>query len=68
MAESEHESSPHRVVVGVDGSTGSREAVDFAADEARARHLPLHLVYGYFNPMLVTPMTATPLRLNSRAT
>jgi nucleotide-binding universal stress UspA family protein len=40
------ESGP-RVVVGFDGSDCSRDALLFAADEARMRRLPLHVVRAY---------------------
>lgn len=36
-------STPH-VVVGVDGSASSRQAVDWAVEEATRRNLPLHLL------------------------
>jgi nucleotide-binding universal stress UspA family protein len=36
-----------RVVVGVDGSECSRDALLFAAGEARMRGLPLHVVMAY---------------------
>ena len=36
--------SPAPVVVGVDGSASSRQALDWAVDEATRRHLPLHVV------------------------
>lgn len=34
-----------RVIVGVDGSAGSRRALEFALDEARMRHATLQVVY-----------------------
>lgn len=39
------------VVVGVDGSTGSRMAVEVAAWEAVRRHRPLRLIHGYLQPL-----------------
>ena len=44
---------PGRVVVGVDGSPGSADAVAFAFDEAQARGVALHAVY-------VSPSRARP--------
>jgi nucleotide-binding universal stress UspA family protein len=42
------------IVVGVDGSEGAAAAVRWAAEEARARRVPMHLVYAYSLPPLVT--------------
>ncbi len=39
-----------RVVVGVDGSPGSADAVEFAIEEARARGATLHAVYVWESP------------------
>jgi nucleotide-binding universal stress UspA family protein len=43
-----------RVVVGVDGSDCSREALRFAAVEARLRGLPLHVVTAYHQQVVGT--------------
>ena len=37
----------HGIVVGVDGSDGSRRALEWAADEARRRATPLTVVYAW---------------------
>jgi nucleotide-binding universal stress UspA family protein len=37
----------HGIVVGVDGSDGSRRALEWAADEARRRGTPLTVVYAW---------------------
>lgn len=45
-----HTATPHRwqpVIVGVDDTPGSAVAVSWAADEARARSVPLRIVRGY---------------------
>lgn len=39
--------NPQRVVVGVDGSDGSRAAMDWALNEARLRGVTLHAVLGW---------------------
>lgn len=44
------QSSP-RIVVGVDDHPASRTALDWAADVAAQRHLPLHLVHAAFRPL-----------------
>src|SRR5690349_22677291 len=38
---------PRPVVVGVDGSVNSDVAIDWAADEASRRNLPLHLLHAW---------------------
>ena len=55
------------VVVGVDGSTDARGAVDYAAWEAHRLHHPLRLVYGFqpipvYGPSLAGDTLAWPLR------
>ncbi|GIG62992.1 universal stress protein [Longispora fulva] len=44
-----------RVVAGIDGSPDSFAALDLAAEEARARGVPLHLVCAYVSPLLYIP-------------
>jgi nucleotide-binding universal stress UspA family protein len=44
------------VVVGVDGSPRSLDAVDLAAHEATLRNAPLHLVYAYVWPYVAAPI------------
>jgi len=44
-----------RIVVGIDGSSGSREALRYAADEARLRGLPLRAVSAWHLPYTVYP-------------
>lgn len=39
------------IVVGVDGSPGSRSALEWAAEEARLRNLPLRLVLAWYPPV-----------------
>ncbi|MEU2954005.1 universal stress protein [Streptomyces xanthochromogenes] len=47
------------ITAGVDGSSESHAAVDWAADEARRRHLPLHLVHaGPRHPLPSTTASA----------
>ncbi|WP_158564297.1 universal stress protein [Jiangella anatolica] len=43
------------IVVGVDGSTDSGVALDWAAAEARLRGAPLHAVHGLWMPMAAVP-------------
>jgi nucleotide-binding universal stress UspA family protein len=49
------------VVVGVDGSACSLDAVALAAREAVLRHRPLHVVYAFFWPFLGVPLGPSPL-------
>jgi nucleotide-binding universal stress UspA family protein len=42
------------LVVGVDGSSGSRDAVCWAAVEARRRGLPLRIVHAWLSPLVET--------------
>ncbi|GAA2143436.1 universal stress protein [Kitasatospora kazusensis] len=41
----------YRVVVGIDGTDASHDAVDWAADEARQRRGSLHLLHAWFGEM-----------------
>jgi len=41
------------IVVGVDGSAGSKQALEWAAAEARVRHVPLTLVHAWYPPFSV---------------
>ena len=43
-------STPEEVVVGIDGSDGGQRAIRFALNEARLRHVPLHVVMAYDLP------------------
>jgi nucleotide-binding universal stress UspA family protein len=43
-----------RVVVGVDGSSGSRKALAFALEEARLRGATLHVVHAWRTPLALT--------------
>lgn len=62
-------SKPHRlkgtdmsgIVVGVDGSTGSHEALGWAAREAAIRHVPLTVVT--VNPVMASAWTGNPVIL-----
>jgi nucleotide-binding universal stress UspA family protein len=49
------------VVVGVDGSACSLDAVALAAREAVLRDRPLHVVYAFFWPFLGVPLGPSPL-------
>ncbi len=52
-----HDSAPHApIVVGVDGSEVSLEAVEWAAAEAVARHRRLRVVHAFIWPLLRVPM------------
>jgi len=49
------------IVVGVDGSTGSREALEWAAREAAVRHAPLTVVT--VHPVMASAWTGNPVIL-----
>ena len=51
--------SAHRIVVGVDGSPASREALRWAASEAEIRGVPLEVVGVWSFPTYVDPMGTT---------
>lgn len=51
MTESEPMTGP-RIVVGVDGSASATRALRWAADEARLRQLPLHVVHAWMVPFV----------------
>lgn len=56
-----HEPSPGAVVVGIDGSAGSRAAVEVACDEAELRGLPIAAVVAWTPPEVwVTPYPLVP--------
>lgn len=44
--------SPDRIVVGVDGSEGSLEALRWAVDEARRRDVPVEVVCAWHQPFV----------------
>lgn len=46
----------HPVIVGVDGSPCSLQAVDVAVREAAARSAPLHVIYAYVWPYIDAPI------------
>ena len=50
-----------RVVVGVDGSESSLEAVRLAAREAALRHCPLHVVHAFVWALMNVPLGPHPL-------
>ncbi|ALL79868.1 hypothetical protein AD006_31030 (plasmid) [Pseudonocardia sp. EC080610-09] len=52
MPDGERRSGPGPVVVGVDGSEGSRRALEFAMDEAAWRAVPVHAVVANDAPSL----------------
>ncbi|MFC6706158.1 universal stress protein [Flexivirga alba] len=56
---------PGSVVVGIDTSTSSLAALDWAADYAKSTHAPVHLVHGFSHdrPDLVFNMGAEPAQL-----
>ncbi len=56
---------PGSVVVGIDTSTSSLAALDWAADYAKSTHAPVHLVHGFSHdrPDLVFNMGAEPTQL-----
>lgn len=49
-----------RVIVGIDGSEGSRVALRFAADEARQWGVPLVAVRAWEYPHLIAPTSSVP--------
>ncbi|MDA8268217.1 MAG: universal stress protein [Actinomycetota bacterium] len=51
----DREDRHHVVVVGVDGSPGSSDALRWAADEARLRGAVLRVVYGWVLPTMIYP-------------
>jgi nucleotide-binding universal stress UspA family protein len=51
-------SAPATIVVGVDGSPQSLQALDWAAKEALARKRPLHIVHALLWPLLHVPLRA----------
>jgi nucleotide-binding universal stress UspA family protein len=57
----------NRVVIGVDGSDRSLDAVDLAVREAALRDLPLHVVYAYLWPYVAAPPGAAPVSLSDDA-
>ncbi|TMR18657.1 universal stress protein [Nonomuraea zeae] len=55
---------PHdQIVVGDDGSEGSRQAVAYAVEQARARHARLHVVYAWQEAVVSTYWAAYSLLL-----
>lgn len=58
---------PGSVVVGVDTSTSSITALDWAVDYAQANHLPVHLIHGFSHdhPDLFFNMGAGPEKLRA---
>jgi len=62
-----------RIVVGVDGSTASRHALEWAVEEARARKVPLEIVHAWQMVYAVEPMAGvgamqfTPQELGAQA-
>jgi nucleotide-binding universal stress UspA family protein len=47
------------IVVGIDDSLGSDAAIRWAIEEARARKLPVHLVYGHATQFSMVPWAAS---------
>jgi len=47
------------IVVGVDGSTSARDALDWAVAEARAMHRPLHIVHCFTGPLMEYPLVTS---------
>ena len=61
----------HAVVVGIDGSGTAGRALEWAADEAARRGIPLEIVHAWMPPMQAWPVTALaidpePLREDAR--
>ena len=52
----DHMSAMTAVIVGIDGSDSSIEALRFAAAEARLRDVPLKIVHAWLVPVMATPM------------
>ena len=59
MTSQQQEETRRRIVVGVDGSEGSRTALRWAAEEAELHGTELHAVYAY-QPPLELPVVSTP--------
>jgi nucleotide-binding universal stress UspA family protein len=49
----EHEAATPTIVVGIDGSPGSKAALDWALDEARARQARIEVVHAWSAPYLM---------------
>ena len=47
------------IVVGVDGSTSARHALDWAVSEAIAMHRPLHIVHCFTGPLMEYPLVTS---------
>jgi nucleotide-binding universal stress UspA family protein len=56
-----------RIVVGVDGSDEARHALMWACSEARARKVPLHVVYVWEYPYGIAPSASPATRASLRA-
>ena len=50
-----------RIVVGVDGSTAARKALEWALDEARLREAELDVVYAWHYPYFAAMPTGVPI-------